>query len=103
MKRSESALQDQDKAKRAVFKFIEMFEHNSSSFSKTFRKLDKDHSGEFDKPEFIFALMELQITEEDANFLANHYFQGKDILDLKSFMRQISEDSVLLIGQQRKS
>ena len=80
-----------------------MFEHNSTSFSKTFRKLDKDHSGEFDREEFIFSLQELQVTLEDANFLADHYFNGKEILDLNSFMRQVSEDSVLLIGQQRKN
>jgi EF-hand domain-containing protein 1 len=103
LKRSESTLQDQDKAKRALFRFIEMFEHSSTSFSKTFRKLDKDHSGEFDREEFIFSLQELQVTAEDAKFLANHYFNGKETLQLNSFMKQVSEDSVLLIGQQRKS
>ena len=48
-------------------------------------------------------LVTLLGNDEDANFLADHYFQGKDILDLNAFMKQISEDSVLLIGQQRKS
>ena len=103
LKRSESQLQDADKAKRALFKFIEMFEHNSTSFSKTFRKLDKDHSGEFERDEFIASLTELQITEEDATFLADHYFNGKDVLVLNDFMKQISDDSVLVIGQQRKN
>ena len=56
LKRSESDLRDESERNAALFRFAELFEHNSSSFGKTFRKMDKDHSGEFERDEFFEAL-----------------------------------------------
>ena len=97
--------------KRAVYKFVELFEQNSSSLTSTFRKLDNDHSGEFEFEEFKSALAELQMAPNDVDLIARHYFKAAGAHDagksspsisINEFMKQLSNDSVLLIGQHRK-
>jgi len=110
LKRSESDLHAENATKRAVYKFVELFEHNSSSLTSTFRKLDNDHSGEFEFEEFKSALAELQMAPNDVDLIARHYFKAANAPDsgkpssisINDFMKQLSNDSVLLIGQHRK-
>ena len=102
LKQSEKDLQEHHEVKQALFRFVEMFEHNSTSFGKTFRKLDKDHSGEFEKEEFFAALRELNVPGRDAECVTEHYFADRDVLNISEFMKMLSSDSVLLIGQHRK-
>ena len=111
LKRSENDLHAANATKRAVYKFVELFEQNSSSLTSTFRKLDNDHSGEFEFEEFKSALAELQMAPNDVDLIARHYFKAAGAHDagksspsisINEFMKQLSNDSVLLIGQHRK-
>ena len=102
LKKSESDLRGSNEMKQALFRFAEMFEHNSTSFGKTFRKLDKDHSGEFERDEFFEALKELNVPLKDAAHVTSHYFKDREILNISEFMKMLSADTVTLIGQHRK-
>merc|ERR1711871_604554 len=91
LKRSESSLNAENETKRAVYKFMELFEHNSSSLTSTFRKLDNDHSGEFEFDEFKQALAELQLSPHDAELIAKHYFKSAHDSGKKSPSLSINE------------